>query len=466
MRRSRRPGAQRLLVGVPGLRHSSASLSSVRARLIRLLTVPLGMPSSAAASRVVRPSRTVAWTTACRSGERRAKATPDVAVLDPGQHLLLGRRRPGGCAGVRSRSITLARGRSWCSSDRTAMPQSQAATSPSPRHPAACARRRGRCPGRPCRRARVGAAPGQPGRQPRLVAHEELAQRTTVGRLHGVDQLARRSRRRTPLRGSSRRAPLPSRLLVAPRPMIGSPGSPRRAPVQTGREPNTRSRTHLLVAARSVRRTSSVMEEDPDVQDQDRSGGGSRPCSQCPPPRWPQGCWSTTGTAPRSCTTRRTTRSRRRCTPGPATGDPRPAHGDRAAGRTDVRARTCTRVPAALTRSRPAATTSTRPTRRSRSPSGRSGSTSPRTNAVEGSPRPRCRGRSRQLLGLPWPPCSAPGRPVTWPGLARKPFGPEPAAADAVSVGLASALSEDSGPTSSSAAFPPAGSSLSPTAWT
>ena len=62
---------RRHLVEMPG--HASAPLNSVRARIIRVFTVPAGMPSSCAASRVVKPSSTVAWTTA-RNSRRQATA--------------------------------------------------------------------------------------------------------------------------------------------------------------------------------------------------------------------------------------------------------------------------------------------------------------------------------------------------------------------------------------------------------
>lgn len=67
---------EQLLIGVPGrIRgHVSAFLSWTRARALRLLTVPVGMRNSLAASRVLSPSRTVAWTTDNNSGDSRSNA--------------------------------------------------------------------------------------------------------------------------------------------------------------------------------------------------------------------------------------------------------------------------------------------------------------------------------------------------------------------------------------------------------
>ena len=69
---------QRGVVGVPGGGHVSPPVRSRRrcalARRSRVFTVFSGMPSRRPASRVVRPSRTVAWTTARISGDSRSSA--------------------------------------------------------------------------------------------------------------------------------------------------------------------------------------------------------------------------------------------------------------------------------------------------------------------------------------------------------------------------------------------------------
>ena len=78
--------------------HARASLRSRRARSMRVLTVPLGIPSSNAASFVVRPSRMVACTTARSSGASRSSARPRSPCCTPMQHLLLGRAAGAGGA--------------------------------------------------------------------------------------------------------------------------------------------------------------------------------------------------------------------------------------------------------------------------------------------------------------------------------------------------------------------------------
>ena len=69
---ARRRKRHQLFGNVPA--HASSSLSTSRARFIRVLTVPCGMPSSRPASAVVSPSRTVDCTTARNSGESRSSA--------------------------------------------------------------------------------------------------------------------------------------------------------------------------------------------------------------------------------------------------------------------------------------------------------------------------------------------------------------------------------------------------------
>ena len=75
--------------GSPGA-HASSSLSCARARFSRDLTVPCGICSSKAASRVVSPSSTVSCSTTRSSGEIRASAGPISAYSSREQQLLLG----------------------------------------------------------------------------------------------------------------------------------------------------------------------------------------------------------------------------------------------------------------------------------------------------------------------------------------------------------------------------------------
>src|SRR5262249_48272792 len=56
--------------------HANSARSCARARIIRVFTVPAGIPSSLPASRVVNPSNTVACTTARNSGASRSRAPP------------------------------------------------------------------------------------------------------------------------------------------------------------------------------------------------------------------------------------------------------------------------------------------------------------------------------------------------------------------------------------------------------
>ena len=222
--RRRRRGRRSRVCGVqvPGA-HSRASRSSCRARLMRLLTVPLGMPSSVAASRVLRPSRTVAWTTARSSGESRRRAVPDVAVLDPGEHLLLGGDGRVAAQADQALDDVATRAELW-SRQRIAMPHSQAATSPSPRHDAGL-RQTARKVSWSASSTTAGSAQrrDEPQREPRLVAAEELVQCAAVASPDGAHQLGVGAVVRPP----SRPGPgVPSRTSVTPRPRNGS-ASPR-----------------------------------------------------------------------------------------------------------------------------------------------------------------------------------------------------------------------------------------------
>ena len=108
-----------------------ASLRRCRARLIGLFTVPLGIPSSSAASRVLSPSSTVAWTTASSSGESRCSAAP-TSPCSTASSTASSAEGTCSCRCRTSRSNTDLRVRSRLSSVRMAMPHSQAATSPCP----------------------------------------------------------------------------------------------------------------------------------------------------------------------------------------------------------------------------------------------------------------------------------------------------------------------------------------------
>ena len=401
-RRAVRPRAQRLLVGVPGLRHSSASLSSVRARLIRLLTVPLGMPSSAAASRVVSPSRTVAWTTARSSGERRREGDPHVAVLDPGQHLLLGRRRRVAAQVAQALEDVGAGPQLVQQGPDGDAPQPRAPPRPRPATPGACARRRGTCPGPPVDDRRVGAPPRQPGGQPRLVAHEELVQRTPVGVCHGGHQL-----RVGPVVDALSGVPAVSSTPITSPSCADAHDRFARAATSSHRSRPGVNRTtapggHHLVAARSVRRRSHVMEGNQMSKIRTGVGGSSRACRSARPPRSPAGVLVDHGHGPtvvhdtaydqiktqvHAWSSDGSTRVRLMVTGLPA-GPTFGAH---------VHTRACGADPLAS-----GGHYQHSATRRSRSPSGRSGSTSPRTNEVEASPRPRCRGRSCRARRARW----------------------------------------------------------------
>ena len=104
------------------------------ARRSRVFTVFSGMPSRRPASRVVRPSRTVAWTTARISGDSRSSAVPRSPYSTPRRTLssALG----SGCGQPSTSSDGSASASRWPrnrdTSRRMAIPQSQAATSPSP----------------------------------------------------------------------------------------------------------------------------------------------------------------------------------------------------------------------------------------------------------------------------------------------------------------------------------------------
>ena len=131
---------EQVVVEVPGLiaGHVIPPARSWRrcalARCSRVLTVFWGTPSIWAASFVVSPSRTVAWTTARISGLSRPSAAPRSPYSTPSstRSSALG----SGVASQFSRGESRASGRprSRETSRRTAMPHSQAATSPSPRN--------------------------------------------------------------------------------------------------------------------------------------------------------------------------------------------------------------------------------------------------------------------------------------------------------------------------------------------
>ena len=121
-----------LLTDVPG--HAKASLSSRRARLIRDFTVPCGIPNRTAASLVVRPSSTVARSTARNSGDKPSIAAAKSPCSTP--------RRTNssaeGCAPEVSHPLAgTGRRRKRSTRRRIPIPQIHAATGPSPRNPAA-----------------------------------------------------------------------------------------------------------------------------------------------------------------------------------------------------------------------------------------------------------------------------------------------------------------------------------------
>ena len=167
--------------------HVNAPPAQQLARIIRVFTVPVGMPSSRPASRVVRPSSTVAWTTARSSGDSRSA------------------RRRGRRARRRAAPAPRPTARSaWASSRcerRRAAPElvDQPADGDAP-HPGGHLARAlvagGLAPDgdervlqRLVDHVGIGAAPGQAGQEPGRVAAVELGQRAPVVGGQGAEQL-------------------------------------------------------------------------------------------------------------------------------------------------------------------------------------------------------------------------------------------------------------------------------------
>ena len=173
------------LVGgcVPG-GHSSASLSSSRARLIRLFTVPLGMPSRVGGLARGQAVEDGGLDDGAQLGGEAPEGDAHVAVLHARQHLLLGRHGVGAAQGDQALEDVLARPQPVQERpDRDApQPGGHLALAPPARR---CATRRGTCRRRPRRRSRSRrtGAPGVPpatargGRRARA-AHPGPASRT------------------------------------------------------------------------------------------------------------------------------------------------------------------------------------------------------------------------------------------------------------------------------------------------
>ena len=176
---------QQLGLHVPG--HASSSLSCARARIIRVLTVPAGMPSRRPASRVVSPSRTVAWTTARSCGESCRSAPPRSPCSTPSR------------TSSSARAAVVDLGHEHLAARKAAQRVDQPADRDSPDPgadvalalvaPGAAPDRHERVLDRLVDDAGVGAAAGEAQREPRGMAVVEHAQRRAVAVRDGGQHL-------------------------------------------------------------------------------------------------------------------------------------------------------------------------------------------------------------------------------------------------------------------------------------